>query len=360
MNKKSNFFVYAVAGLVLVILLLGCQEFRKVGPVESQRGESLAGTYVGYFWRGEVDGVPFEETDQYIETILTLDDGGTIVNAKINSFVLVDGYWTMRQSGNATVVVDYSVDPVPAVPGTNYEPGISMFTICTVDKMSFYTVGVNESGIAALAIVDPITRYQFEMKFPEGFDYDRTMGEFPISSRYNVPTIRTSASGYLRPESWDEVDERTIFDVDPAWSHVVNSYGILKGIDHQSTVRAFLEALGVEFDGDAPSPMENTYGYFGNGGWHGNARAIEASLIGQNATEKTSLVDWSISRYAGAINEQNQFGVDVTTGATRTVQDSIDGISGATVRMSREATSYQRALVEAGILEEEDVIIGRF
>jgi len=34
--------------------------------------------------------------------------------------------------------------------------------------------------------------------------------------------------------------------------------------------------------------------------------------------------------------------------------------SGATVRISRESTSYQRALVEAGILDESDVVIGRF
>ncbi len=44
---------------------------------------------------------------------------------------------------------------------------------------------------------------------------------------------------------------------------------------------------------------------------------------------------------------------DLYAGATRTVQDSCDGISGATVRMAREATSYQRALAEAGIIEEE-------
>jgi hypothetical protein len=49
------------------------------------------------------------------------------------------------------------------------------------------------------------------------------------------------------------------------------------------------------------------------------------------------------------VNENNEFGVDVQTGATRTIQNSTDGISGATVRMSRESTSYQRALVDAGI-----------
>ncbi len=50
----------------------------------------------------------------------------------------------------------------------------------------------------------------------------------------------------------------------------------------------------------------------------------------------------------------------MAAGATKTAQDSLDGIAGATVRMSRESTSFQRALVAAGILTEEDVIKGRF
>ena len=322
--------------------------------------ESLAGRYVGYSWSGEVDGVKLEDATTYIETILTLDDDGTISDVKLNTFTLMDGYWTMRQSGNATVVIDYTIDPQPAVPGEDYEPGESMFVICTVDKMSFYTVGVNESGIVAAALVDPITRYQLEMKFPEGFDYSQTVGEFPITSQHNVPTIRTSASGYLRPQNWEELQGRTLFDVHPAWSHVVNSYGTLEGIDNDATLQEFMEALGVTFEDGQPQPMDLTYDYFSLGGWHGNARAIENYLIGRNAKETTSLVDWSIEQYARGVNEKNQFGVDVETGATRTAQNSFDGISGATVRMSRESTSYQRALLAAGILDEEDVIIGRF
>ncbi|WP_201756919.1 hypothetical protein [Isachenkonia alkalipeptolytica] len=75
-------------------------------------------------------------------------------------------------------------------------------------------------------------------------------------------------------------------------------------------------------------------------------------------TEFTSLVDWS--EYEDSIYDENQFGVDVESGATRTIQNSIDTISGATLRISQEATSFQRALVSAGILEEEEVVIGRF
>ena len=118
--------------------------------------------------------------------------------------------------------------------------------------------------------------------------------------------------------------------------------------------------MGVEFSGDQPVATTAKYGYFGIGGWAGNYNEIARYLRGKNARTVTSLVDWFPERYQNAINDQNQFGVDVPTGATRTVQNSTDGISGATVRMSRESTSYQRALVNAGILSESDVIIGRF
>lgn len=352
----------AVSLMILTPVGEGISETAKQENVSNndENKESLAGRYVGYSWSGEVDGVALKDATTYIETILTLDDDGTISDAKLNTFTLRDGYWTMRQSGNATVVIDYTIAPQPAVPGKDYEPGESMFVICTVDKMSFYTVGVNESGIVAAALVDPITRYQFEMKLPEGFDFSQTVGDFPITSKYNVPTIRTSASGYLRPESWEEHKGRTLFDIHLPWSHVVNSYGTLEGIDNDATIQEFMEALGVTFEDGQPQPMDATYGYFSLGGWHGNARAIENYLIGRNVKERTSLVDWSIEQYARGINEKNQFGVDVETGATRTAQNSVDGISGATVRMSRESTSYQRALVAAGILDEDDVIIGRF
>ncbi len=190
---------------------------------EPSNDNALDGHYVGYSWRGEADGETFDEADQYIKTILQLDDDGTILDARMLFFTQIDGYWTTRQSGNACVEVDFDVNPTPAVPGDDYEAGDSMFSVCTADMMGFYAVAVSEENATAVA-----------------------------------------------------------------------------------------------------------------------------------------LVDWSIDRYAGAVNEDNVFGVDVESGATRTVQDSIDGISGATVRMSREATSYQRALVDASILSEEDVVIGRF
>lgn len=350
--------------LVLILLLLAACTPEETAPanddpVQNDVDRSLAGRYVGYSWRGEAGGTSFEEADQYIETILELDESGVITNATIRFFVLMDGFWIPRSSGNAYVAVDYDAQPVAGTPGEDYEPGTSMFTVYTADMMAFYAAGVNEEGVVAAVLVDPITRFQFEYRFTPDFDFSRPAGDLTIGSGLAVPTVRTSAAAYIRPEEWDELADATIFNVD-MWSHVVNDVGVLTGIGDDSTVQEFLEALGVEFSDGIPQSSELTYGYFGLGGWHGNYEALREALIGQNATELTSLVDWSIQRYAGAVNKDNIFGVDVESGATRTVQNSIDGISGATVRISREATSYQRALVEAGIISEEDVIIGRF
>lgn len=275
-------------------------------------------------------------------------------------WVQKDGYWTTRQSGNALVEVDFSADPEPAVPGADYEPGSSMFTVYTADMMSFYATAVDEDGTVAVAMVDPITRYQLEMKLPAGFDFSRRVGEFVIGPDGMVPTIRTSGSGFVKPDDWSEVAERTIFSVHDEYSHVVNDHGELAGVDEESTVRELVEALGVSFEEEQPVPVGPTYGYFGLGGWKGNYEAIADYLTGRDATDLTSLVNWSVDKFAASVNESNEFGVDVGSAATKTAQWSTDGIAGATVRMSRESTSYQRALADAGIIDEDEVIIGRF
>jgi hypothetical protein len=354
MVKKLNKNLYFLLAVFLIFTFSASP-----APAQTHEQRSLEGRYVGYSWRGEVNGTPFADSDQYIETILELDESGIIKDVKMRFFVKKDGFWIMRQSGNAYVDIDFSIDPQPAVPGDDYTPGESMFAIYTADMMSFYAVAVDPSGVAAVAVVDPITRYQFEMKFDPDFDYNMPMSRMTIGSGRMVPTIRTSTGAFTSPTDWETFADNTLFNLS-RWSHVVNDYGILRGITHSSSVGQFLAALGVQFDGERPQPMPVRYGYFGMGGWDGNYRAIEASLRGQNAKEKTSLIDWSIPRYQRSVNEQNQFGVDVQTGATRTVQNTTDGISGATVRMSRESTSYQRALVDAGILDEADVIVGRF
>jgi hypothetical protein len=356
MKRKYILAVVLVGLFLLLMLLAACT------PVTDNSGTeeaSLQGHYVGYSWQGEVDGVELAEANQYIETVLELDEEGNITDAKMRFFVQKDGFWITRQSGNAFVSVDFSVVPTQATPGENYAPGNSMFTIFTADLMSFYAVAVSPENVTAVALVCPVTRYQYEIRLTPDSDFTMPMSEVTIGSGMLVPTVRTSGAGLLKPDDWDLLADKNIFNID-RWSHVVNDKGIFEGIDEASSLMDFLEAMGVEFAGGTPQQLDVKYGYFGLGGWKGNYQAIEEFLIGKNATELTSLIDWTLPYYAGAINDENQFGIDVASGATRTVQNSIDGISGATVRMSREGTSYQRALVDAGIIAEDDVIIGRF
>ncbi len=356
MDKK----IYLVMGAMVVILgLLALPNLTSNPLLGAAGGTTLEGRYVGYSWRGEVDGVELEEASAYIETIIELDNEGTITDAKILYFVQKDGFWIPRQSGNSYVEVDFDLAPTRAVPGDDYNPGDSMFTVYNADMMSFYAVAVNEIGATALALVCPSTRYQYEIKLTDDFDYNTPFGELTLASGKLVPTTLTSGSGILRPDSWDELEDKNFLDI-TNYNYVVTQRGIFGELNEESSTREFMEAMGVEFSGDRPQTMEAEYGYFGIGGWDGNYRGITEYLVGRNAREVTSLVDWSIESYAGGINEQNQFGVDVESGATRTVQDGVDTISGATVRMSRESASYQRALVEAGILREQEVIIGRF
>lgn len=320
--------------------------------------QSFAGRYVGYSWQGEARGVALEDANQRIETILELNDEGIITSFTMRFWVRMDGFWTTRQSGNAYVAIDFAKEPTFAT--LDNQRGQSMFTIYTADRMSLYALGVDELGVVAVAMVCPVTRYQFESRFPVGFDYGKMVSELTMGNGLIVPTFLTSGGAFVRPQAWSELEDKTLFTMHPFWSHVVNTEGVLAGITHTSTVEQFLVALGVTFVEGRPQPLAPTYGYFGIGGWKGNYDALAKALIGQDARKTRSLVDWSNPMFRDAVNENRIFGVDVQTGATRTVQNSYDTISGATVRISRESTSYQRALVEAGILTESEVIIGRF
>jgi hypothetical protein len=349
--------MFAATGMfaVSLILLVGCEPERvqiAAGPA------GFAGRHVGYSWAGEAQGTAFADANAYIETILELDENAQIIDAHMRYWQTVDGFWTTRQSGNAYVSVNFAVEPTAAtVP--EYRPGTTMFTTYTASVMSLYAAAVSEDGIVAATLVEPLTRYRFEWKLAPDFDFDTPMSELTIGSGVTVPTVRTAGGAFIPVSSWDDLADEHILDLHE-YSHVITDDGVFEGIDGSSSVREFLERMGVEFQDGRPAPMPPRYGYFGIGGWVGNYAAIEEYLIGRDARELRSLVDWSPERFALAINEQNQFGVDVPTGATASVQNSYDGIAGATVRMSRESTSYQRALVQAGIITEADVIIGRF
>lgn len=346
---KKVFF----AGLILVFafVLIAC------GPKEE--AVDYSGVYTGYSWKGETSGVSFEDATEYIETTLTLNEEGVIEDASIDFKMKKGDVWISRLDTAANVTIDYSVTPVAATPGASYVAGSSMFTVSTAAMMSFYAVGVDSEGTVAVLLVDPITRYQFEIKLDQSFDYTRTVAEFTIGSGLIVPTKRVAGGALLSPTSWDDLAEKTFFNI-TGYSHVVKDTGVLQGVSNSSTIQLMLEKLGVTFVDGKPQAMDTDYGFFGLGGWAGNYEGIREYLIGKSALEVLSLVDWTNERYVPSINDQNQFGIDVEAGATVTVQDSFDLIAGASVRMSRESESYQKALVAAGILTLDQVIYGRF
>lgn len=323
--------------------------------------ETLEGTYVGYSWKGESSGVLLEDAKQKIETILTLDEDGVILDASILFWKLTDGSWYSRQDGTARISIDFDVDPVAATPGSEYVKGTSMFDVDTHDMMSLYSVAVAADGIVGLLIVEPVTRYQFEIKLPAGYDYTTLISDVTVDGTLGgfIPTIRTSSSGLIKPDAWSELDGKNLLSIS-VFDHVMTDTGVFDGLSASSTIQDLLESMGVEFTGMVPNEMELTYGRHSMGGWQGNYEAIENYLIGMNVNDVNSLIDWSVEKWAGAINDDNFFGIDLDAGATKTAQDSADLIAGATVRMSRESTSFQRVLVAIGVLTEEEVIKGRF
>ena len=335
---------------ICLVVLVACTTIEDTG---------YSGTYVGYSWKGENNGVLFDDATEYIITTLVLDKDGVITSAVMDFKTLKDGVWSSRLNGNTGVAINYDITPTSALLGTTPSNGQSMFTITGSNMMSFYAFGVSDDGILALTIVDPITRYRFEMKLDQTFDYTQKVSTLTIGSGYLVPTTQASGGAFLKPASWENLAAKTIFDIS-YYSHVLTDSGIFAGITKDSTVQQLLEKLGVSFIDHQPQEKVVSFGYFGLGGWAGNYAAIASFLVGKNATELLSLIDWSNPDYSISINEDNEFGIDVPSGATVTVQDSFDTIAGATVRMSRESESYQKALVEAGILTLEDVIIGRF
>jgi len=323
--------------------------------------DDMSGVYVGYSWKDEDAGVLLEDASQKVETRLTLDADGNILDAKMLFWKLKDGSWYTRQDGTAHITADLSVMPVSATPGSSYAKGTSMFTVDTHDFMSLYAVEVDADGNAGFMFVDPVTRYQYEIYLPSGYDYTTTVGNVTVNGTPGgfIPTVRTSGSGLIKPDSWSELDSKNMFNIS-YFNHVMTDAGVFEGLSNDSTMQELLEAVGVMFTIGAPNELGLEYGRHSLGGWQGNYEAIEMYLIGKNVMDQMTLVDWEVARWGDAVNNDNFFGIDVVAGSTKTAQDSSDGIAGATVRMSRESTSFQRALVAAGVLTEEDVVKGRF
>ncbi|HOI47552.1 MAG TPA: hypothetical protein PLR26_07490 [Bacilli bacterium] len=340
-----------------VVLLLAISLLVISGCTPQDNSPNYEGTYTGYAWKGEVEGIAFENATEYIETILTLDKNGVITEASVNFFIKRGENWTSRINQTADVIVDFNVIPTQATLSPTYVKGDSMFTIQSTEMMSFYASAVSNDGIVAFLLVEPTTRFQYEVRLDSSFDYQTTLEDFTIGNGFVVPTVRTAGGALVRPTTWDSLQFKGLFNTH-GWSKVMKNGGVFASLTQTSTVEELLTSVGITFVDGLPQAKAVTYGYFGVGGWAGNYAQIGEFLIGKNATEYTSLIDWTIERYANGIGENNFFGT--VSGATQTVQDSTLTISGATVRVSRESASYQRALVEAGILQESQVIKGRF
>ena len=341
---------------ILVLALILVAGFTLIG---CDKGADYSGVYTGYSWKDESKGVAFEDATEYIESKMTLSKSGIILDFELDFKVKTASGWVSRLNQTSTVSIDFTKTPTIASVGTETANGQSMFTIQTTDFMSFYAYGVSSDHVVALAIVDPVTRYIFETRLEANFDYNLPISDINVGNGLSIPTIRTSSSGLIKPTSWSNYQAKNIFNIS-VWSHVLTEAGVFSDVSQTTTVKQLLEQMGVTFVNGLPVEKAASYGFSGIGGWVGNYQNIRTYLIGKSALEVTSLVDWTIPKYSVSIDESNFFGLAAVAGGTRTVQDSFAGIAGATVRMSREATSYQRVLVAAGIITEADVIKGRF
>ncbi len=356
----KKIFKLSIVTLAVTLLLTACNSSN------DDNSTDYSGTFTGYSWKGEVDGVSFEDSSEYIETTLTLDKDGIITDFEMNFIKKTDYGDVYRNNSEATVTTDFDVTPTAATLGENQQDGNSMFEVETADKMSLYLVDVNDKGEVAFGLVDPITRYLFEIKFPTDYDYNKTFGELTITNGL-TPTVLASSSGMVKPESFDEIADKSLLEIND-FSYVIGKRGTFKGLTNETTIKEMLEMASVTFVNETPTEVASNYGFHSAGGWNGNYEAIANEMIGKSALEVNALASFegttylTNKSYKDGINEDNFFGVnsDTVSTATKTIQNSYDTFSGATVRISRENTSYQRALKEAGIIEEKDIIKGRF
>lgn len=347
--KKKVIMMLLLASMTIGTIFIGC----------SSQNTNLEGSYEGIAWNGQPKGVTLEEATEKLIAKIDVDSKGIITNAEYDYLVKMNGEWVSRKDTSAIVNVDFSVDPkVASINGEEVIPGSTMFDVKTNNMMSFYSVAVNDDNTVAVMIAEPTTRYRFEAKLGSDFNFESTLGEIKIGETW-IPSLREMPFGIVNVSDWSEFNGKSLYDINP-FTHVIYKRGVLEGIDNKATMKELLDGMGVEFVDGIPQKMEPKYGFHSLGGWKGNYESLAQELIGKDINEVKSLVDYTPEKYANSINEDNFFGVDVLSGATKSIQNSIDTISGATVRMSRENEAYQRALVKAGILKEADVIKGRF
>ncbi|HAE23190.1 MAG TPA: hypothetical protein DCG47_12845, partial [Spirochaetaceae bacterium] len=287
MKLKPSRSIIAAVSLAFGLVLSSCAS-------GGAGARDYSGTFIGYAWKDEAKGVSLENATEKVQTTLVLDRKGFIKEASLDFLVLKNGEWTSRLAEAESVSIDYSVSPMAAV-ADPYKAGVSMFKVQANDVMSLYAVGVAADGTVAGFIVDPMTRFQFEFKFLPGFDFNRPVSILTIESGLFVPTARSSSGGLMKPKSWTALAGQSIFDYSP-YSHVLNLRGDFSGLSSGSSIAELLVAMGVLFDGPRAKAMAPVFGYTGQGGWAGNYAAIEEFLVGKNARDLSSLIDWSNAR----------------------------------------------------------------
>lgn len=342
--------------------------------VEISKGLAT-GDFVGYAWGGQKDGTKLEDAGTIIETKLNVANG-IIKDAEMNYWQKSGDNWVKRNDGVATAAVDFTKDPISSTDkeGGGFTNGTSMFTTKATNNMGLYAVAVDTDGTTGVMLVDATSRFRFEAKIPADFDFSTKIGDLKINDFW-IP-VAASTSGYVKPATIASLNDTGIYDIqsgkEPSYvaaiggyNYVMHKRGILEGVDNTATLQTMLEKLGVKFVDGKPQAMEATAGFHSVGGWKGNYDSIANFLKGKSIYNHTALVDFDKSPYKESIDANNFFGnvsTDVVASATRSIQNSwnIDAASGATVRVSRESESYQRALVDAGVLTEDQVIKGRF
>ena len=288
MLKKTKILILS---LILVVSLTACSQPKTEEVVVESPTEitkDYSGTYVGYSWKGESKGTTLEEAKQKIETQLTLNKTGEIVEATLLFYKQdADGNWYTRQDTAGEITVDFALLPTLATPlndTQDYAKGTSMFSMKTADMMGVYGVAVDQDSTTALMIVEPYTRYQFEFKMDSTFDYSTKMSEMTIGSGKVVPTVRTSGGGNIKPKTWEEYSDYSIlsFYKDP---YVFFDNGAFNGLSAESTMQEYLEKLGVIFENNKPQELAVNFGFFGTGGWAGNYKSVNTFFVGKDDTQ---------------------------------------------------------------------------
>ena len=250
---------------------------------------------------------------------------------------------TISATRNSNAFAGLSLTAINSSDTTDDIAGIgttSMFDITATDMMSTYAA-VSDGTNVSVAIMGAESRMMYEAVINKTSDAAKGLDDLDW---------KVNKAHYSAHKGSDAKIGTTPFNFGD-WEKVAVANGVFKGLstamDSTSTAAdliAKLEAAGMKDDSKVVS------GFHSLGGWYGNYRAIEASLKGKNVNNFKYLWNYDGPQLGSKPNETT----GNITGSTN-IQDSTNGISGATVRTSRENHAFQLALVELGFLKSNEV-----